>query len=74
MRPIDDSAVVGYREHWTDWVHLALERADTLAMLVLVALPTRVLARAPSRAGRAVNAFLDRSWTDPRKTWVGRDE
>ena len=74
MRPIDDSAVVGYTEHWTDWVHIALERANVLAMLLLVALATRVLVWAPGRVGRNVNAFLDRSWVDPRKTWVGREE
>jgi hypothetical protein len=74
MRPIDGSAVVGYTEHWTDSVHIALERANVLAMLLLVALATRVLARAPGSVGRAVNAFLDRSWADPRKTWVGREE
>jgi hypothetical protein len=74
MRPIDDPDVVGYTERWTDWVHIALERADTLAVLLLVAVPARVLARAPGRAGHVLNAFLDRSWTDPRKTWVGREE
>jgi hypothetical protein len=74
MRPIDDSAVVGYTEHWTDWVHIALERANVLAMLLFAALATRALARAPGRVGRAVKAFLDRSWVDPRKTWVGREE
>jgi hypothetical protein len=74
MRPVDDSAVVGYTEHRTDWAHIALERANVLAMLLLVALVTRVLARAPGRVGRGVNAFLDRTGTDPRKTWVGREE
>lgn len=74
MRPIDDSAVVGYTEHWTDWVHIALERANVLAMLLFVTLATRALARAPGRVGRDVNAFLDQSWTDPRKTWVGREK